>query len=151
MADDDLIRRGDALKCCQTQRRGSAVAYDIAALPAQGVRVPEGYVLVPVKMTADMINAWSGGPTVSTDEIAYHTPLFQDAWKRVLDAALPLAPAKAAENRISEVPFVDTYGDLPGDDAAEDNITAGRVTPVSVFDGIAALHDALATIREGRK
>ena len=37
MADDDLIRRGDALKCCQTQRRGSAVAYDIAALPAQGV------------------------------------------------------------------------------------------------------------------
>lgn len=36
MADDDLIRRGDALKCCQTQRRGPAVAYEIAALPAQG-------------------------------------------------------------------------------------------------------------------
>lgn len=34
MGDDDLIRRGDALKCCRTQRRGSAAAYDIRAIPA---------------------------------------------------------------------------------------------------------------------
>lgn len=44
------------------------------------------YVVVPVKMTADMINAWTGGLTVSTDEIAYHTS-FQSAWSRVLAAA----------------------------------------------------------------
>jgi hypothetical protein len=48
---------------------------------------PEGFALVPLKMTAAMINAWSGGLTVSSDANAYHTT-FQDAWARVLGAAL---------------------------------------------------------------
>lgn len=46
----------------------------------------EGFTLVPVRMTAAMINAWSGGLTVTTDEIAYNTS-FQEAWSRVLAAA----------------------------------------------------------------
>lgn len=52
----------------------------------------EGWQLVPVKMTADMINAWSGGVTVTSDAVAYQTS-FQDAWKRVLIAA-PSSPGK---------------------------------------------------------
>lgn len=44
------------------------------------------YAIVPVKMTAAMINAWSGGLTVTTDEIAYQTS-FQQAWSRVIAAA----------------------------------------------------------------
>ena len=49
----------------------------------------EDWIRVPPTMTADMINAWSNGPTISTDEIARRTP-FQEAWTRVL-AALPLS------------------------------------------------------------
>jgi hypothetical protein len=48
--------------------------------------IAHGYAVVPVQMTAAMINAWSGGKTVSSDEVAYRTS-FQDAWKRVLYAA----------------------------------------------------------------
>lgn len=52
--------------------------------------VPEGWQLVPTRMDAAMINAWSNGPSVTSDEIAYRTP-FQDGWKRVLAAAsLPI-------------------------------------------------------------
>lgn len=47
----------------------------------------EGLVLVPSKMTAAMINAWSGGQTVTSDEVALNTS-FQDAWGRVLRAVL---------------------------------------------------------------
>jgi hypothetical protein len=54
--------------------------------------VPEDFALVPIRMNANMINAWSGGKTVSSDEIAYRTT-FQNAWKRVLEAA-PQAPQK---------------------------------------------------------
>jgi hypothetical protein len=46
---------------------------------------PEGWKLMPVVMTADMINAWSGGKTVTSDNVAARTT-FQDAWKRVLAA-----------------------------------------------------------------
>ena len=53
---------------------------------------PKNMVLVPRVMTAAMINAWSGGLTVSTDEIAGRTT-FQDAWARVLAAASPSASA----------------------------------------------------------
>lgn len=65
----------------------------ISSAPAPQSHV-EGFTLVPTRMTASMINAWSGGPTVSTDEVAYHTT-FQDAWKRVLEAAP--APVSNAE------------------------------------------------------
>lgn len=60
----------------------------------EGEAVPEGWQLVPKKMNADMINAWSGGLTVTSDEVAYRTT-FQDAWKRVLDVA-PRAKAGVA-------------------------------------------------------
>lgn len=46
----------------------------------------QGYRLVPEKMTAAMINAWSGGETVTSDAVAYNTH-FQEAWARVLRAA----------------------------------------------------------------
>jgi hypothetical protein len=46
---------------------------------------PTGWHMVPRLMTASMINAWSAGTTVTSDEVAYRTH-FQDAWKRVLDA-----------------------------------------------------------------
>jgi hypothetical protein len=46
---------------------------------------PAGWHMVPRLMTASMINAWSAGTTVTSDEVAYRTH-FQDAWKRVLDA-----------------------------------------------------------------
>lgn len=52
----------------------------------QTVTVPDGWKLVPTKMNAAMINAWSGGLTVSSDENAYRTS-FQNAWHRVLAAA----------------------------------------------------------------
>jgi hypothetical protein len=55
-------------------------------LPRVAATVPEGFALVPVVMTAAMINAWAGGRAVSSDEVAARTP-FQDAWKRVLAAA----------------------------------------------------------------
>lgn len=48
----------------------------------------EGMVLLPRVMTAAMINAWSGGLTVSSDENAGRTT-FQDAWQRVIEAATP--------------------------------------------------------------
>lgn len=50
---------------------------------------PKGWRLMPEKMSAAMINAWSGGPTVSSDEVAYRTS-WQEAWKRVVDAAMNL-------------------------------------------------------------
>jgi hypothetical protein len=46
---------------------------------------PAGWHLVPRLMSASMINAWSAGTTVTSDEVAYRTH-FQDAWKRVLAA-----------------------------------------------------------------
>lgn len=48
----------------------------------------DGMVLLPRVMTAAMINAWSGGLTVSSDENAGRTT-FQDAWQRVIEAATP--------------------------------------------------------------
>jgi Lar family restriction alleviation protein len=57
-----------------------------APLPRVAATVAEGFALVPVVMTAAMINAWAGGRAVSSDEVAARTP-FQDAWKRVLAAA----------------------------------------------------------------
>jgi Protein of unknown function (DUF551) len=62
--------------------------------------VPEDFALVPIRMNANMINAWSGGKTVSSDEVAYRTT-FQDAWKRVLEAA-PQAPQKDAWISVDE-------------------------------------------------
>ena len=57
-----------------------------------------GFTIVPVKMTADMINAWAGGLTVTTDEIAYRSS-FQNAWSRVLAAApSPDLPEGEVEN-----------------------------------------------------
>ncbi len=44
---------------------------------------PEGWKLVPVVMTAAMIHAWSGGNTVTSDNVAARTT-FQYAWQRVL-------------------------------------------------------------------
>jgi len=62
--------------------------------------VPEDFALVPIRMSANMINAWSGGKTVSSDEIAYRTT-FQSAWKRVLEAA-PQAPQPDAWISVDE-------------------------------------------------
>jgi hypothetical protein len=58
---------------------------DAEALASPPAPLQEGWVAVPELMTAQMINAWSGGLTVTTDEIAYRTH-FQEAWKRVLAA-----------------------------------------------------------------
>lgn len=57
----------------------------------------EAFALVPRVMTAAMINAWSGGKTVTTDEVAARTA-FQDAWKRVLDAVSEQVQADAEDN-----------------------------------------------------
>ncbi|MBB5414048.1 hypothetical protein [Paraburkholderia atlantica] len=59
---------------------------DVARKAWDAATIPEGYALVPVVMTAAMINAWADGRAVSTDEVAARTP-FQDAWKRVLTAS----------------------------------------------------------------
>lgn len=59
---------------------------------------PSGFALVPAKMTAAMINAWGGGLTVTTDEIAYRTT-FQEAWGRVLAASETPSPEPKAEGR----------------------------------------------------
>jgi hypothetical protein len=56
---------------------------------------PSAWKLVPVELTAAMINAWSGGLTVTSDEVAYRTP-FQDAWRRLLAAAPHSRPSDAA-------------------------------------------------------
>jgi hypothetical protein len=50
---------------------------------------PKGWRLVPEKMSAAMINAWSGGEMVSSDENAYRSH-FQEGWTRVVDAAMNL-------------------------------------------------------------
>jgi pyruvate/2-oxoglutarate dehydrogenase complex dihydrolipoamide acyltransferase (E2) component len=79
---------GDAIARCPV------IPSALAAQPAQGSGVPEGFVVVPRIMTAAMINAWSNGPTVTTDEIAARTP-FQEGWTRVLSASPP--PEAAAQ------------------------------------------------------
>jgi len=52
----------------------------------KGEAVADGWKSVPPVMTAAMINAWSNGITVTSDNVAARTS-FQDAWKRLLNAA----------------------------------------------------------------
>lgn len=61
-----------------------------------------GVVSMPTVMTAAMINAWSGGTTVTTDEVAYHTS-FQDAWKRVIAACHVDPPSTDHSELINEL------------------------------------------------
>lgn len=93
----DLIARLRAVQHGAYSAYAASVAHEaadtLAALSAQpAVAVPDGWKLVPTKMNAAMINAWSGGLTVSSDENAYRTS-FQDAWQRVLAAAPQPAPS----------------------------------------------------------
>lgn len=54
-------------------------------------KVPKGWTLVPDFMSAKMVNAWSGGPAVSSDSVALRTS-FQEGWKRVLAVAPKYTP-----------------------------------------------------------
>lgn len=86
--------------------------------PAPAVAVL-GWVTLPAKMTAAMINAWSGGETVSSDTNAYRTT-FQDAWARVL-AAAPQPPA----TRSYEEPVTLTYTNWRGETAERSIVPRG--------------------------
>lgn len=87
-----------ALRYASTMRdsHSRALLYALATVTKETLCVPNGWRILPKRMTAAMINAWSGGKTVSSDEVAYRTH-FQEAWKRVLDAAPKDLPVGTTE------------------------------------------------------
>lgn len=66
------------------------IAAAIRTIPLPKAKAAGDMVLLPSVMTAAMINAWSNGLTVTSDDVALRTT-FQDAWKRVIAAANPKA------------------------------------------------------------
>lgn len=60
--------------------------------------------LVPLRMSAAMVNAWSGGATFSSDENAFRASQWQDRWSAVLEAAAAERRARAAHGAVPEEP-----------------------------------------------
>lgn len=79
---------------------------------AQGTA--SGWKLMPERMTADMINAWSGGLTVSSDEIAYRTN-FQAAWARMLSASPPPPTEALPASGVVWFGFDESTGEFTGE------------------------------------
>jgi len=102
MNDEQIIEYGRSFPALlevltREPARVAFVQCQRALLSASKPAAPEGWKLVPVVMTAAMINAWSNGNSVSSDEVAVRTP-FQDAWSRVL-AAISAAPSDTQDER----------------------------------------------------